>query len=160
MHWFWRAAIAAGAWVKWAGLVVCVLLFAQWAASLVWNIAWCDGRHGGFWLYRGAIWTHPFANAATGIFHQPSFDVVWWSDPSRNASFGATACLPMWIPLVIIAVPTVILWLRGSPLPDGHCSNCGYNLTGNVSGVCPECGAPVQGAKGGDGNGSASEAEP
>ncbi|MBN1511055.1 MAG: hypothetical protein JXB13_03495 [Phycisphaerae bacterium] len=25
----------------------------------------------------------------------------------------------------------------------GHCVNCGYNLTGNVSGVCPECGTPI-----------------
>lgn len=24
--------------------------------------------------------------------------------------------------------------------PPGHCQACGYNLTGNVSGVCPECG--------------------
>ena len=24
--------------------------------------------------------------------------------------------------------------------PPGHCQKCGYNLTGNVSGVCPECG--------------------
>ncbi len=26
------------------------------------------------------------------------------------------------------------------PLPPRHCRNCGYNLTGNVSGRCPECG--------------------
>lgn len=25
----------------------------------------------------------------------------------------------------------------------GLCLVCGYNLTGNVSGVCPECGAPI-----------------
>jgi hypothetical protein len=24
-----------------------------------------------------------------------------------------------------------------------HCENCGYDLTGNVSGVCPECGNPT-----------------
>jgi len=24
----------------------------------------------------------------------------------------------------------------------GHCRGCGYDLTGNVSGVCPECGRP------------------
>lgn len=33
-------------------------------------------------------------------------------------------------------------WLR-SPYPFGHCRTCGYNLTGNVSGVCPECGKTV-----------------
>jgi hypothetical protein len=28
----------------------------------------------------------------------------------------------------------------------GRCRKCGYNLTGNVSGVCPECGRGVGGA--------------
>jgi hypothetical protein len=23
------------------------------------------------------------------------------------------------------------------------CASCGYNLTGNVSGICPECGTPI-----------------
>src|SRR6185312_17115274 len=26
----------------------------------------------------------------------------------------------------------------------GECGNCGYNATGNTSGVCPECGEPVK----------------
>jgi hypothetical protein len=26
---------------------------------------------------------------------------------------------------------------------EGHCRGCGYDLTGNISGVCPECGKPV-----------------
>jgi hypothetical protein len=24
-----------------------------------------------------------------------------------------------------------------------HCRRCGYNLTGNTSGTCPECGSPI-----------------
>jgi predicted RNA-binding Zn-ribbon protein involved in translation (DUF1610 family) len=27
--------------------------------------------------------------------------------------------------------------------PLGHCLRCGYDLTGNVSGVCPECGVKI-----------------
>ena len=27
--------------------------------------------------------------------------------------------------------------------PPGHCQNCEYDLTGNVSGVCPECGTKL-----------------
>lgn len=30
-------------------------------------------------------------------------------------------------------------------LRNGHCVSCGYDLTGNISGVCPECGEPVHG---------------
>ncbi len=29
-------------------------------------------------------------------------------------------------------------------LLPGHCRRCAYDLTGNVSGVCPECGCPTQ----------------
>lgn len=28
--------------------------------------------------------------------------------------------------------------------PSGFCQNCGYDLTGNVSGVCPECGTKAE----------------
>lgn len=28
--------------------------------------------------------------------------------------------------------------------PPGCCIACGYNLTGNLSGVCPECGTPAR----------------
>lgn len=28
----------------------------------------------------------------------------------------------------------------------GHCRKCGYNLSGNVSGVCPECGTAIRSA--------------
>ena len=36
-------------------------------------------------------------------------------------------------------------WLvRHDPrFKPGHCRSCGYDLTGNLSGVCPECGAAV-----------------
>ena len=30
----------------------------------------------------------------------------------------------------------------------GRCTACGYNLTGNISGICPECGTPVTGTAG------------
>ena len=33
--------------------------------------------------------------------------------------------------------------VRRRPVPPDHCQACGYNLTGNISGVCPECGTPV-----------------
>lgn len=32
------------------------------------------------------------------------------------------------------------IWKNRVP---GYCDKCSYNLTGNVSGVCPECGAEV-----------------
>lgn len=51
--------------------------------------------------------------------------------------------VPFWTLSLALLIPTLLLWWRDRPFPPGHCRNCGYNLTGNVSGRCPECGAPV-----------------
>ncbi len=52
-----------------------------------------------------------------------------------------SASLPLWIPPCLIALPSLALWWRNRR-NNGHC-DCGYNLTGNVSGVCPECGKDI-----------------
>ncbi len=39
----------------------------------------------------------------------------------------------------------LILACREVPILAGHCQRCGYNLTGNTSGICPECGDCIQG---------------
>ena len=49
------------------------------------------------------------------------------------------------IPFLLVAIPTAFLWARPRRrIPPGYCQTCGYNLTGNVSGVCPECGTAVE----------------
>ena len=50
-----------------------------------------------------------------------------------------------WV-LLFGAVP--VIWairqlLQRRLAPDWQCHACGYNLTGNTSGICPECGAFV-----------------
>jgi hypothetical protein len=74
------------------------------------------------------------------------------------------------IALAVLATPNVLprrasddqlLWLIGATLmlgvsafvlrhamtgrrtEMGRCETCGYNLRGNISGICPECGTPV-----------------
>ncbi len=60
-----------------------------------------------------------------------------------NSIFAFTLC-PLY--LVILSGPIIGLIAATSPCrlrsryPSGHCQSCGYNLTGNVSGRCPECG--------------------
>lgn len=43
------------------------------------------------------------------------------------------------------------LWLALGPFrrkyPDGCCRRCGYNLMGNISGNCPECGVAADGTR-------------
>ena len=54
---------------------------------------------------------------------------------------------PYWAAVVVtIALPlrwVMLDWQRRKNLDAQHCSSCLYNLTGNTSGVCPECGTPV-----------------
>jgi hypothetical protein len=80
-------------------------------------------RFGGFPVYK--LRNPP---GASGVLHLQVHD-------------GA-AVLPYWLLLLPIALPTAVLWWRDRRrFPAGHCAKCGYNLTGNVSGRCPECGS-------------------
>ncbi len=60
----------------------------------------------------------------------------------RSFSTGSLA-VPCWMLFLVVAAPTAYLWWSGRGIPTGQCRKCGYNLTGNVSGRCPECGAVV-----------------
>ena len=43
----------------------------------------------------------------------------------------------------VLPLPGIAFVLRPARGLPGHCPSCGYDLTGNVSGVCPECGNPI-----------------
>lgn len=60
----------------------------------------------------------------------------------------ACVTLPAWIPFVLTAAwPAAVLILvpirRRRRRLHNLCRTCGYNLTGNVTGVCSECGSAV-----------------
>ena len=99
-------------------------------------------------MIRRAGWaarTHAF------YFHWwPPYDVILPMTYTTNISgknvtrrWTQRVTLPMWLPLVLIAIPTAFLWWRDRPPKPGHCP-CGYDLTGNVSGTCPECGLEAE----------------
>ncbi len=48
--------------------------------------------------------------------------------------------LPHWLTNLIAWSLFLILWRKSLKQPTGHCQRCGYDLTGNESGACPECG--------------------
>ncbi len=58
--------------------------------------------------------------------------------------------VPLWLPFLIVALPTAFLFYRDrKQIPPGHCSTCGYNLTGAEHERCPECGEAISTREGG-----------
>ena len=53
------------------------------------------------------------------------------------------ASVPLWIPTLAFSVVLFFRHRKRQRIPPGHCKACRYNLTGNVSGVCPECGVRI-----------------
>ena len=56
--------------------------------------------------------------------------------------------LPYWC-IVAASLPlpamAAVRWFRRSArIKRLLCLNCGYSLTGNISGICPECGSPIR----------------
>jgi len=68
-----------------------------------------------------------------------------WGHTYRSAEVTA----PLWAPFILLATYPTIVFYRG-PMRRwrrrrrGLCLKCGYDLTGNESGVCPECGSEIE----------------
>lgn len=84
-------------------------------------------------------------------------DVRLWPQRSRHSTdeklgfkihqdrlFIPLISIPLLVLLLAVPLTALFWWLdRWRP---GFCRECGYNLTGNVSGRCPECGLLVPGS--------------
>jgi hypothetical protein len=67
------------------------------------------------------------------------------SFPPANLPF--LGYLSKW--LLYAAIPLFFLACWGTDRAFAQCSHCGYDLTGNNSGVCPECGKTLSSASDG-----------
>lgn len=60
-----------------------------------------------------------------------------WADSFRGPAFVATALAVWFFVELHIRFP-----IQGPRLP--RCRKCGYDLRGNISGICPECGQKME----------------
>jgi hypothetical protein len=138
------------------GIAACVLIVVAWGVSLRWH-ATRYGPGPSVLLAAGNVRLIWFSGqrvktAFTGWRVYPGspgilrYGFSWPYVALAPFPYASTVRLPLWLPLLVIAIPTAILWHRDRRrIPPGHCQSCGYNLTGNVSGKCPECGTGVGG---------------
>lgn len=144
---------------KGAGLAASLLITALWGLSVFWSIALSEVRGGRLvrvWIHAGCVVPNvlapPQARLTRDSFSEGEWSawhgrrrtqpLRWLAAYERDAQYGWTVVwIPLWIPFLLIALPTGWLWWReGGTLP-GHC-RCGYSLAGLAPGApCPECGA-------------------
>ncbi len=149
---------------KWGGVTLCALLFALWLASGWWGFI-AERQETMDQLNYGPLLRFTIGQGRAGIFLRPMaatlYERKWFFDCSLLSYFegwnwlpvlqrtprpNTTTTLvfvPLWFPFLLIALPTGFLFWsdRHKRTRVGHCAKCGYDLTGNTSGKCPECGA-------------------
>lgn len=132
--------------LKWAFLVTSIIIAAAMLGTLFGSLWFHINYHIEFtvaivrgcvtltpdpWILRGPVYLK-FGSAYPSWHWLPggnSVDQYWY--------------LPLWCPLLLSVLATVWLFYRDRRRLPGYCTQCGYDLTGNVSGRCPECGIDV-----------------
>ena len=141
--------------LKWVGLALCAAALGLWVFSMEFFVLhgpYPMMDHGVlFAMTRGSalMEAQPGADCyygGSGMFRSKSRDGPLWV-PECTWSRGGHKYLrvPLWMPVLTLALPTGFLWWRDRRFPKGYCQTCGYDLTGDVSGVCPECGEKIVG---------------
>ena len=142
--------------LKWVGAALSVIVGVVYLASLKWEFVWL-GEKSFVGVGGGGI----AATITYGGDHEVGGPIV--EAYHRGINLRATerfevggmphivhvpgsviGAVPLWIPLLLVLIPTAVVWWRSPRHRRGHCLVCGYNLTGNTSGRCPECGTPVE----------------
>ena len=94
--------------------------------------------HGALWL--GEINT-PDRGGGWFFVENKATYTIWWRLPTWLQSTKGYLIIPLWIPMILVGMPCAVAWWRVlRRFAPGHCSKCGYNLTGLPDPRCPECG--------------------
>lgn len=72
-------------------------------------------------------------------------EVSWWQNSSKNGSKTICAQYPIAFVIAVLGAYTLLSLRRAivrryKRRKPNECLNCAYDLTGNISGTCPECG--------------------
>ena len=83
---------------------------------------------------------------------QPNSHVVFGDGlPRMVPSWGAYGKprygleTPLWLLVAVSTIVGIVIWRHTRPVAGSatRCEQCSYELWGNMSGICPECGTPI-----------------
>jgi hypothetical protein len=111
--------------------VVAGVVFALLLSPLI----FCAARTKSLWLV--SLWL-----ALLYLPVVPVAILVYLHFGGRRGDVLAFACS-----VASVALGAVVARKLPNRVRPGYCRECGYNLTGNTSGICPECGTKTEGAK-------------
>jgi hypothetical protein len=114
----------------------------------VWSV-----RYNGFFSWRTDHGCHTvvIADGAVLVRQQPcslpqdgpSF-VYEIRAPILDVAIPSDTVIPICLFIPIALIATMMVWRRSLRRPPpGFCRRCDYDLRGNTSGLCPECGEPI-----------------
>ena len=97
-------------------------------------------------LFMAPNWRRPLAHVALAIAIASLVAAELTIPPGQPlaARFLETVVIWSWAGMIPLSI-ALFLWSRRSRPWTGEplCPGCGYNLTGNTAGRCPECGNPI-----------------
>jgi hypothetical protein len=112
-----------------------VLKWVSLGASFLAGVTWAASSLQGIRVGSSLIWCETLGNGMVVLGAKLGGSIRWIQ-------------IEMWFVFLVTMAPTALLWcldwLHRQGRPPRHCQTCGYDLTGNVSGICPECGTPIE----------------
>lgn len=138
--------------IRWGGLVCGVVMIAAWIASRYWYVG--IGCWGSYYVETvdGGIDFGVFRYVGdrehayeTEIVIETISDTRFLRRVSHRHKMRRIAWVPYWLLVMALGgLAAYLFWRARRRTPSGHCRTCGYDLTGNLSGVCPECGNVIR----------------
>jgi len=138
--------------LKWVGTAICGFLGAAYLLTNWWTLSRQTFHGGPSWGNAQTFYVGAGAVSCQVTAKRPMFGGVWEVHPRLRpfdwkpqyfhiaANGYLSVILPLWIPFAGAALPTALLLWTDKSRKAGLCPVCGYELTGNTTGVCPECG--------------------
>ncbi len=139
---------------KWLFTVGFLVAIAAYATASYWSVLWVDGGcRPRILIEDGSVQLALRAGQSLRDTSGTCRVQPGWScqrEPTFAHSFAgimisldplaSSVRIPLWVLILVLGLPMAYLWAT-RPVDPYACTTCGYNLTGNVSGNCPECGS-------------------